>query len=517
MRAGVLVFVAAALAVAWLASPATAGVATTITVTPAFASVTVGHEQCISIDVTDALDQPVGAAAVQLVGDGLGGNANTIPDQILTTDDNGHAQFCYTGAHPNYDNIQFVSDQNGNGHYDGGEVTAFASIHWIAPDLIQVTPAFQALTVNHEACIDIYATYGSAGVPGMALALVGDGLGGNANTIPDGTVTTDSTGHASYCYTGTHPNYDNIQFVSDQNGNGHYDGGETYAFASIHWLAANTAPTLTVPAAITVEATSAGGAHVTFAVSATDSEDSPAPTPTCDKSSGGLFALGTTIVACSVDDSGGLSDHASFQVTVRDTTPPAIAGTPADITAPATSAAGATVTYTTPTAADLVNGAVSVGCLPASGSIFPLGTTTVTCTATDARLNSAHTTFHVTVSVSYTIIGFLRPVDNSSSSIVNVAKAGSTVPLKFQVKNAAGAYVSDLSVVVSFTAGLVRCDSTDIPEDVITSTGGTTLRYDAGANQFIQNWKTPTIPGQCYRVAVTFVGGQQLTADFRLK
>jgi hypothetical protein len=119
--------------------------------------------------------------------------------------------------------------------------------------------------------------------------------------------------------------------------------------------------------------------------------------------------------------------------------------------------------------------------------------------------------------VSYTIIGFLRPVDNSSSSIVNVAKAGSTVPLKFQVKNAAGAYVSDLSVVVSFTAGLVRCDSTDIPEDVITSTGGTTLRYDAGANQFIQNWKTPTIPGQCYRVAVTFVGGQQLTADFRLK
>ncbi len=85
------------------------------------------------------------------------------------------------------------------------------------------------------------------------------------------------------------------------------------------------------------------------------------------------------------------------------------------------------------------------------------------------------------------------------------------------MQNSSGAHVSDLGVILSFTAGRVRCDSTEIPEDVITSTGGTALRYDAGANQFIQNWKTPTTIGQCYRIAVTFVDGQRLTADFRLR
>jgi len=119
--------------------------------------------------------------------------------------------------------------------------------------------------------------------------------------------------------------------------------------------------------------------------------------------------------------------------------------------------------------------------------------------------------------VPLTIIGFLRPVDNSSAGVVNIAKAGSTVPLKFQVLDQSGAYVSDLSIVQSFTAGKVACDSTDIPEDVITTTGGTSLRYDFAASQFVQNWKTPSTPGQCYRVTVTFTGDQKLIADFRLR
>jgi hypothetical protein len=51
-----------------------------------------------------------------------------------------------------------------------------------------------------------------------------------------------------------------------------------------------------------------------------------------------------------------------------------------DTTVNATSVAGAVVTYTTPTATvDGVN--TPVTCAPASGSQFPIGTTTVTCTA----------------------------------------------------------------------------------------------------------------------------------------
>jgi len=73
---------------------------------------------------------------------------------------------------------------------------------------------------------------------------------------------------------------------------------------------------------------------------------------------------------------------------------------PADITTDATGPSGATVTYPLPAVSDPDDTtAPAAVCTPASGSVFPIGTTTVTCTATDGNdLNSpAHATFTVTV------------------------------------------------------------------------------------------------------------------------
>ena len=53
------------------------------------------------------------------------------------------------------------------------------------------------------------------------------------------------------------------------------------------------------------------------------------------------------------------------------------------------------VTYATPTASD--NCSATVACVPPSGSMFPVGTTTVTCTATDTAGNTATCSFPVTV------------------------------------------------------------------------------------------------------------------------
>jgi len=79
-----------------------------------------------------------------------------------------------------------------------------------------------------------------------------------------------------------------------------------------------------------------------------------------------------------------------------DTTDPVV--TPPDgVTVDATSAAGATVTYPAATATDNVGVATGPTCLPASGSLFPLGETTVTCTAGDAAGNTGTATFTVTV------------------------------------------------------------------------------------------------------------------------
>ena len=57
----------------------------------------------------------------------------------------------------------------------------------------------------------------------------------------------------------------------------------------------------------------------------------------------------------------------------------------------------ATVTYADATASDLVDGPLSATCAPASGTRFPLGTTTVTCAATDAAGNKGTHSFTVTV------------------------------------------------------------------------------------------------------------------------
>lgn len=78
-----------------------------------------------------------------------------------------------------------------------------------------------------------------------------------------------------------------------------------------------------------------------------------------------------------------------------DLTAPAIT-VPGNITAQATDASGAVVTYTA-TAQDLEDPAPSFTCAPASGALFPMGATTVTCTATDAAGNSASASFTVTV------------------------------------------------------------------------------------------------------------------------
>jgi hypothetical protein len=80
--------------------------------------------------------------------------------------------------------------------------------------------------------------------------------------------------------------------------------------------------------------------------------------------------------------------------TFVDTTPPVIT-VPANITVDATSGQGAIVAYSA-LATDNVDGTLIPICLPPPG-MFPIGTTTVSCTATDAAGNAATATFTVHV------------------------------------------------------------------------------------------------------------------------
>src|SRR5207244_1098277 len=100
----------------------------------------------------------------------------------------------------------------------------------------------------------------------------------------------------------------------------------------------------------------------------------------------------------SVNSSGNPSAYSGpFTFTVGvDTTPPVVT-VPADFAIEATSSAGAVVTYQT-SATDPDDAAGPVTCDHPSGSTFPVGQTTVTCSASDANGNtSAPQSFHVTV------------------------------------------------------------------------------------------------------------------------
>jgi hypothetical protein len=115
----------------------------------------------------------------------------------------------------------------------------------------------------------------------------------------------------------------------------------------------------------------------------------------------------------------------------------------------------------------------------------------------------------------WTLSGFYQPVD--MNGVYNRVKGGSTVPLKFEVF-AGATELTSTSAVASFVQRQITCDGTALLDDVeVTTTGGTSLRYDTTAGQFIQNWKTPTGAGACYRVTMTTQDGSSLVAYFKLR
>lgn len=101
--------------------------------------------------------------------------------------------------------------------------------------------------------------------------------------------------------------------------------------------------------------------------------------------------------------------------------------------------------------------------------------------------------------------------------VVNTVKAGSTVPLKFEVFTG-DTERTTTSSITGIAAITTTCE-TGVPGDEIevTSTSAAGLSYDAAAGVFTYNWKTPKAGKGCYELKLSTTDGSSLTAAFQLR
>ncbi|MDX2175694.1 MAG: HYR domain-containing protein [Candidatus Sumerlaeia bacterium] len=158
-------------------------------------------------------------------------------------------------------------------------------------------------------------------------------------------------------------------------------------------------------------------------------------------------------VTLTVEDASGLTSTGTALVTVLDTANPVLVGCPSNTTLTNDfNACGATVSFPTPTATDNCSAVVSLtGGLP-SGSLFPVGTTTVTFTATDPSGNTDTCSFDVTIDDAQqpTITGCPAPI--SVNNDAGLCSAIVTFPTPGVTDNCPGATISQTAGLASGAA-----------------------------------------------------------------
>ena len=108
--------------------------------------------------------------------------------------------------------------------------------------------------------------------------------------------------------------------------------------------------------------------------------------------------------------------------------------------------------------------------------------------------------------------GFFSPVDNAP--IVNVAKAGSSVPVKFSLSGYQG---TDILAAASPGSRAVACDASAPPdtlEQTVTA-GSSSLTYDATTDRYSYVWKTDKTWSGCRELQLRLSDGSLHTANFR--
>lgn len=287
-----------------------------------------------------------------------------------------------------------------------------------------------------------------------------------------------------------------------------------------------TPPVLSLPSNKQVDTENPAGTSVSYSATASDLV-AGSITPSCSPSSGAPFVIGTTTVNCSANDGHGNTASGNFTVVVKlvDQTAPVFTGTPSNRQVEANGPAGSVVNFPIPTATDALDGPIAtVVCTPASGSTFPLGTTTVTCTASDSHGNTGTASFSVSVidttkptltvpsdrtvyadtpngisAQSYGASGFLAGasavdtvdqhpvVSNNAPEFFGVG----THVVTFSARDASGNSVSKNAILEVLPMPPAGTPPLPIPPDRVPPTDVQALKAEAGDGRVRLSWQAP--------------------------
>jgi hypothetical protein len=213
----------------------------------------------------------------------------------------------------------------------------------------------------------------------------------------------------------------------------------------------------------------------------------------CTPPSGSTFQKGTTIVNCTVgfpafDTATTAATGCSFTVTVEDRQPPVLQ-CPGDITTQIEPGQQSkAVVYPFPTITDNCGIVTGIGCTPPSGSQFPPGTTTVTCSAADDSANAGTCSFRVSVidprpptitcpaninvqsnSECVAVVNYPPPVVSGTTGAVITCTppTGSTFPAGTTTVSCEAVSTTGIRVACSFTVNV-----TGLVAPVVTLEGG---------------------------------------------
>jgi gliding motility-associated-like protein len=231
------------------------------------------------------------------------------------------------------------------------------------------------------------------------------------------------------------------------------------------------------------------GATITYPVPVgTDNCPGSSTTMTAGLANGALFPIGTTTVTYQVVDAASASNQCSFDITVTDSELPSITCPPNQSVNNDIGICGATITYAAPVGTDNCAGSSTIlqsGLT--SGSLFPIGTSTVSYQVTDAALNTASCSFDVSVTDSEnpTII---CPADVTVNNITNLCSAIANYTAPVGIDNCAGATTTMTAGLVS--GALFNVGTTVQTFEVVDASGNTA---SCSFNVIINDIQSPTI------------------------